>query len=69
MTALFFLQLKWHSKLKTYHFSPNVTSHCKNTFSVDMVSCETELESSQVLVISFLVRLAEACGFVCFSRV
>lgn len=48
MTALFFLQLKWHSKLKTYHFSPNVTSHCKITFSVDMVSCETELESSQV---------------------
>lgn len=44
MTALFFLQLKLHGKLKTYHFSPNVTSHYKNSFSVDMMSCETELD-------------------------
>lgn len=44
MTVLFFLQLKLHGKLKIYHSSPMSPAIIKNSFSVDMMSCETELD-------------------------
>lgn len=60
VTVLFFLQLKLHGKLKTYHFSPVSLpiikiAFKKISFSVDLMSCETELDIIWRTRLSFLV--------------